>query len=153
MTDLRKYLDSGRLTRQRSSPAEIESLFKVVERDLADASVSALSTDRRFATAYNAALQLATIVLRAEGYRTSGAGHHWITFVVLPQILGAGRQETADFLDACRARRNTVDYDGIGIASDADVAELIAEARSLREVVETWLAEKHGDLLGGVAPM
>jgi hypothetical protein len=61
MSNLRRYLDSGRLKRQPTSRSEIESLFKVVDRDLADAAVTGISADRRFATAYNAALQLATI--------------------------------------------------------------------------------------------
>jgi len=38
----------------------------VIERDLADAAIAALSADRRFATAYNAALQTATMAGAAE---------------------------------------------------------------------------------------
>jgi len=38
-------------------------MFKLVERDLADAAVEGLSTDRRFLIAYEAVLNLATIVL------------------------------------------------------------------------------------------
>ena len=47
-------------------------LLRIVDRDLKDASILELSADRRFVTAYNAALRLATIVLRASGYRTPG---------------------------------------------------------------------------------
>jgi hypothetical protein len=143
MSNLRRYLDNGRLKRQPTSRSEIESLFKVVDRDLSDAAVTGISADRRFATAYNAALQLATIVLRAQGYRTSGTGHHWTTFAVLPDALGSASRSTADYLDACRARRNTVDYDGIGIATEHDVLELLDEAQGLRRMVETWLEETH----------
>jgi hypothetical protein len=56
------------LKRQPTSRSEIDSLFRVVDRDLEDAAVPGVSADRRFATAYNAALQLATVVLRAHGY-------------------------------------------------------------------------------------
>jgi len=49
-------------------------LRPVIERGLADAAVPALSADRRFATAYNAALQAATMVIACAGYRTSGLG-------------------------------------------------------------------------------
>lgn len=144
---LQRLLDRERLRRLPPGASEISDLLRVVERDLADAGIKELSADRRFATAYNAALQLATVVLRAEGYRTQGVAHHHTTIVALPLILGAQHAATADYLDACRSRRNTVDYDGIGIATEADVAELLREAEALREVVIAWLKEAHPELV------
>ena len=78
---LKKWISEGRLQQHSTNNNEIQSLFKLVERDLKDAKIELLSTDRRFATAYNAALQLATIVLHAARYRvkSSVGGHHWIT--------------------------------------------------------------------------
>ncbi|GAB4262415.1 MAG: hypothetical protein Kow00122_18860 [Thermoleophilia bacterium] len=128
ITTLQQLLRDGRLRRQATSASEIADLLKIVERDLADARIQALSADRRFATAYNATLQLATVVLRAEGLRTRGSGHHHTTIRALPLVLGESVGGTADYLDACRSRRNTLDYHGIGIATEADVAELIEEA-------------------------
>jgi uncharacterized protein (UPF0332 family) len=143
---LRRLLVDGRLRRQKSGRAEVQRLFQVAERDLVDACVEGLSADRRFATAYNAALQLATIVLRSEGYRTAGAGHHATVIESLRAIIGPDVHEAADYLDACRSKRNTVDYDGIGIATEAEVVELVAEARMLQTMVRNWLAEHHPDL-------
>lgn len=54
----------------------MDDLLRVADRDLADAEIPQLSSDRRFATAYNAALQMATIALYAAGFRACGAGHH-----------------------------------------------------------------------------
>ena len=85
---LKKLLNDGRIRPHKTSVKEIADLLRVVDRDLADAAIPQLSTDRRFATAYNAALQLATIALYASGYRVSGSGHHWATFHVLPEIIG-----------------------------------------------------------------
>ena len=68
--NLQNWLNEGRLQRHSTSVKEIADLLKVVDRDLADAAIKEISADRRFATAYNAALQLATIVLYASGYRT-----------------------------------------------------------------------------------
>jgi hypothetical protein len=67
--NLQNWLHEGRLQQHNTSVKEIADLFKVVDRDLADAAIKEISADRRFATAYNAALQLATIVLYASGYR------------------------------------------------------------------------------------
>lgn len=144
---LKRSLAEGRLRRQASSHDEIEGLLGVAARDLADASATVISGDRRFATAYNAALQLATIVLRAESYRTAGAGHHRTTIASLPQVLGPALSSTADYLDACRSKRNIVDYDGIGVATESDVLELIDEATRLQETVEGWLRENHPELV------
>ena len=47
---------------------EIADLFALVDRDLRDAAVPRLSPDWRLGIAYNAALQLATLALAAEGY-------------------------------------------------------------------------------------
>jgi hypothetical protein len=42
-----------------TSKQELDGLRAVIERDLTDAALAGLSADRRFATAYNAALQTA----------------------------------------------------------------------------------------------
>lgn len=55
----------------------------LVARDLADSKVAGLSTDRRFATAYNGALQAANMAIACAGYRvTAQTGHHKVNDVV-----------------------------------------------------------------------
>ena len=73
--------------------------------------------------------------------------HHHTTIAALPLIVGVEHTTTADYLDACRSRRNTVDYDAIGIATEADVAELLREAEVLREAVLAWLESAHPGLV------
>jgi hypothetical protein len=48
----------------------------LVTRDLADAAISFLSADRRFAIAYNAALQAADMAIACAGYRIVGKIGH-----------------------------------------------------------------------------
>ena len=112
--NLQTWLNEGRLQQHKTSVKEIADLLKVVDRDLADAAIKEISADRRFATAYNAALQLATIVLHASGYRTGKAGHHWVTFKSLPEVMGPEAQERADYFNSCRSTRNVTDIPGIG---------------------------------------
>ena len=50
---------------------EVENLLAIAARDLEDAKADGLSDDWRHNIAYNAALQLATAVLAAEGYRAA----------------------------------------------------------------------------------
>jgi len=131
----------------KPSAGEIGDLLRVVDRDLADAAIPELSTDRRFATAYNATLQLATIALHAAGYRAAGGGHHWATFHVLGEIMGPRAQARADYLENCRGMRNLTEYDRAGEISDRDANEILSEARAFREEVLAWLRKHHPALV------
>lgn len=139
---LKSLLSSGKLRHKTSSAEEISELLAVVERDINDASLTGLSPDRRFATAYNAVLQLATTVLRAEGYRTAGMGHHATTFAVLPSIMGQSLRGKADFFDACRSKRNVTDYGRVGAVSESEADELLVVATEFRDEVLAWLGSK-----------
>ena len=62
-------------------------LFRVVECDLEQAEVPGLYPDGRYAFVYNAALQLATIVLRLKGLRVVAPGHHRELFHVVEPLV------------------------------------------------------------------
>lgn len=136
---LQQWAANGWVKEHVASPAENAGLIAIVARDLEDASKRELSADWRFGIAYNAVLKLCTILLHASGYRVERSMHHYRTLQALPLILGAGRQADADYLDACRVKRNTVEYDRTGAATHADADELLAFASDLRKEVLVWL--------------
>lgn len=73
----KQSLVKGKVKPHQTSKQELDNIRKLIARDLADASVLALSADRRFATAYNAALQSGTITIACSGSRVNArAGHH-----------------------------------------------------------------------------
>ena len=144
---LKKWANERRLKHHVPSREEISDLFGLVDRDIKDAQIDALSADRRFATAYNAALQLGTVILRASGYRTSGLGHHWVTFQAISEILDADAQSWADYFDACRQKRNEADYDCAGMVTETEAKELLSETISFSSSVKVWLKEHHPELL------
>jgi len=109
---------------------------------LQDAGVEALSADRRFATAYNAALQLAKIVIACSGYRVVGAGHHAATFEALEIAMGPPVSSLAAYFDTCRRKRNQVDYDRTNAATETEAEDLLQKAEEFRELVEQWI-RKH----------
>ena len=149
--NLQTFLAEKRLRQHRTSIKEVAELLRVVKRDLADAKVAQLSLDRCFATAYNAALQLANIALYATGYRATGTGHHWVTLRVLPEIMGQEAQSRADYLNNCRAKRNVTDYGRAGEVSDTEVAEILDEVLAFQADLLKWLRQNHADLLPGEA--
>ncbi|MDE1976137.1 MAG: hypothetical protein KGI84_02620 [Elusimicrobia bacterium] len=140
---LREFLSAGRLKRHKASAGEIRGLFAVVKRDLADARVRGLSGDRRFATAYNAALQAGRACLAAEGYRTSGQGHHHTVFQALRHILPKESHHVLDYLDDCRSKRNLAEYLGADVASELESSELLREAQSFANFIQDFIRARH----------
>lgn len=143
---LQELLNDGKLRPHKTSARELADLLKVSERDLSDAAIGGLSTDRRFAIAYNAILQLATIVLYARGYKTHGAGHHFTTFEALKEILSPKYNELINYFDACRVKRNVSDYDRAGSISKQEADEILAEALRFKKVVLNWLKTNYPEL-------
>ena len=141
--NLKTWQSNGWLRPHQATAAQLADLLAIVERDLTDAHAKRLSADWQFGIAYNAALKLCTILLYAEGYRPERTLAHYRTLQALPLILGDARKDDADYLDACRAKRNTVEYDMAGQASAEEARELIAFAEQLRADVLAWLRKKH----------
>lgn len=118
-------------------------LRSVVERDLEDADIDRLSSDRRFAIAYNAVLQIAKMVIACEGYRVTGLGHHQTSFEAIKVAMGPSVNSLARYFDACRRKRNTVDYDMAGAASETEAQELVRRADEFRLMAEKWIEENY----------
>ena len=136
---------NGWLKPQTPTRGQIARIFGVVDRDLED-SGRQFSPDGRFNIAYNAALQLCSIALLAEGWRPDKLNAHFRAIAALPMILGCQWQDGADYLDACRSKRNGLEYDAAGRVSDREARELRAFAKELRDAVIAWLSAKHPEL-------
>ena len=145
---LKQWADNGWLKSHKTSTKEISDLLRIVERDLQDA-VGSISSDWQFGIAYNAALKLCTILLYASGYKPEKALQHYRTIQALPLILGNIYKEDAKYLDTCRNKRNTAEYDYVGVVTDDDVHELIEFVKELRETIIKWLEEKHPQFISG----
>lgn len=142
---LAQWAANGWLRPHQTTRRQITDMLAIVERDLADSEQS-LSADWQFGIAYNAALKLCTILLYASGYRPEKNLAHYRTLQALPLILGPGRDDDADYLDACRAKRNTAEYDAAGTVSQTEADELRTFVRELRLATLDWLRQKHPGL-------
>lgn len=99
---LSALLAEGRLRQHRISAKEVAALLAVADRDLEDAAIPQLSTDRRFATAYNAALALATIPLHANSCRAKR------NMTDYDRVGGISEAEAEELLAEARAFRRDV---------------------------------------------
>ena len=113
-----------------------------------ESNTSGLRPGRRFQILYEAAYRWSEIVLRAEGWRTKGEGHHETLFSALPHFLGDKTTKIARFLDRCRRRRNVVTY-GVEYppVTEQQVDDLANAVRELEAIVTAWLIEKHPGLI------
>jgi hypothetical protein len=143
---LSQWESNGWLKVEPTNREEIANLLAIVERDLRDAT-GRISPDWQFGIAYNATLKLCTILLRAEGYRSAHGLQHYRTIMAMPLTLGASRKKDANYLDTCRIKRNRVEYDYVGGASEDDVEELLDFAKELRRDVLVWLKDHHPELV------
>ena len=120
---LESWRENRWLTKHDPSPEEIADLLAVVDRDLEDAALDQLSPDGRLNIAYNAALQLATLALAAEGYRPERQRSHERAIQSLRLTIAADAR-LVDTLDGVRRKRNLSNYDRAGTTS---ARELLAE--------------------------
>ena len=82
----------------------------------------------------------------AEDYKAERTLQHYRTIQALTLIFGSERQNDANYLDACRAKRNIAEYDCVGGVTENDADELIEFVKELKDEVATWLEEKHSEL-------
>jgi hypothetical protein len=147
---LEKWAEHGWLRAEPASPEEIADLLGIVIRDLHDARVDAISEDRRFEAAFNAARTAANVALRACGYRTATQlGHHLKTVESLELTIQCDPR-LIQKMRVFSKKRNATSYDSAGNVSDQELDEVIKVADELRQSVTVWLRENHPELTKGL---
>jgi uncharacterized protein (UPF0332 family) len=108
---------------------------------------SLASADRRFATAYNAALQTAKMVIACAGYRVASTpGHHRLHFDAARIALGSSADRFLDYFETSRRKRNVIDYDYAFVATDTEAEEILSEAKSFNAFAEQWISLENPSL-------
>lgn len=142
-----KLLASKDAQKHKTSKKELDNMRALIARDLADAAIAGLSADRRFATAYNAALQAANMAIACAGYRiVSKIGHHRVSLDSTKLVLGKTAHKYADYFETCRRKRNTIDYTFSNVATETEAKEILAQASQFFGEVEDWIAKIHPSL-------
>ncbi len=143
---LQDWLKNRWLVEHRTSRQEILDLLSMADRDLIQCRTPNLSPDWQLNIAYNAALQMATAALAADGYRAAKEAHHYRVIQSLAYTVEA-EQSLIARLDKFRKKRNIGSYERGGAVSEQEVKEMVALAISLRNEVINWLKKKHPELL------
>lgn len=143
---LQEWHDFGWLKPHTTSLNELSNLLAIADRDIEDAETDGLSDDWKFGIAYNAALKLCTMMLYASGFMPEKTLAHYRTLLSLQFTLGPHRKADAEYLDACRIKRNHVEYDYVEGASATEAKELLDFVRELRVEVLDRLHENYPSL-------
>jgi hypothetical protein len=138
-----KLLAEKRVAREATSKKELDELRAMVAVNLKDAHVSGISAQGRFEFGYNAARLMATVVVRASGYRIiAKTGHHYFTFQAL-QASDPAFVKTAIYFDKARDMRNDFSYEAVVLISDTDADELVEAVEQFRQGSEAWIKAKN----------
>lgn len=85
------------------------------------------------------------MAVACAGYRvSSGSGHHQNTLEAVRSAAPASAAY-ADYFDACRRKRNRIDYEYAYVATENEATELLGKAREFQQLVEKWIASRHPD--------
>ena len=75
-------------------------------------------------------------------------GHHRLTFEGAKLSLGKQAERLADYFDACRRKRNEIDYTGATSATATEADEIVFHAKSFLKMVEEWIETAHPMMKG-----
>lgn len=139
-------LAEKRVSAEPASKQELDELRAMAATNLSDAGVQAVSAQGRYEFAYNAARLLATVVVRACGYRViSKTGHHYYTFQAM-QAADSSFAKLAGYFDTARETRNDFSYDTPVLISDTDADDLANAVRQFQQDTEAWIKKRYPTL-------
>jgi len=138
-----ELLKSGRIRRERISPAEVRQAMARAQRDLKTArKIMAEDWDWGFAVAYNAVLQASRAYMFARGYRPSAAEGHKNTFAFMRIAMGKPYDEMMTYFDRMRSKRNQAIYDVAGLITETEARNLFEKATEYVELIRSSLAAR-----------
>lgn len=138
-------LSKGAFVSCAQDKVTIKKWIEAADRKVKDGARSANSFDTRMEAYYDAAFNLALVVVNAQGWKTkSGVGHHEHTLEAACSAVGASEGLHAR-LDAIRLLRNLKYTGAARTQQDVDVARKAHEEFSA--FVIDWLQKKHAGLL------
>ena len=80
------------------------------------------------------------VAIACSGYRVSArAGHHAVTFEAAHLAIGPEAATLTAYFDACRRKRNVIDYDHSSVATDTEAEELLRRANEFLLLLESWI--------------
>lgn len=130
---LNGYLARNALAPHPIDMLEIESHAATAAQCIKDTDAAGLSNYMKFQAAYSAGPQMLTAAIKMEGYKpVNQAGHRIILYDMIGDLFpGAAASQVP--MTRAHNRRNKAEYDIVEDVTNAQVAELIAAVKSVKE--------------------
>ena len=87
------------------------------------------------------ALVGANMAIGCAGYRVTAK-----TVYAANLALGSDGSKYADYFEACRRKRNVIDYTRSHVATETEAIEIVKKATEFYEFVEAWIGSKFPNL-------
>ena len=143
---LEAWKESRFIVEHETNRQEISDLVEIVQTDLKDARISALSPDRRLACCYQAILAAARAAARATGYRVSkGPNHHYYAIQSL-QYTAKLEVPVVQQIESMGKKRAVADYIRVGQVSESMVKETLAFAEGCCQRITDWIRAEYPHL-------
>jgi hypothetical protein len=140
--------DSRELEELPAGDAEIVGMWRKALQSFRDSMLEGLSADAALVLGYQAALQVASVVVRAAGYRVKDRprGHHRIAFEALaaleiPDLSRLGRE-----INELRPSRHGAIYDWEHGPDPQKLDEVREIVRRMLPLAHAWLCSRHPPL-------
>jgi hypothetical protein len=152
-TRIRILLDSRDIEELPAEDAEVLGLWAKATRTYRSAGLTGLDDDpdARFTLLYQAALQGATAIVRAAGYRVRGDHNHQITFATVAALASGELSEAARDLNVIRQGRHAAVYDWETTIEGRKLAELQNATTILVREAFIWLGMTRPSLAAALA--
>ena len=132
LKNLENLLKANQLKAEAPDQVEFDGLLKSARNRLGDVSITGLSEEGKFLSAYGATHSLATAALRWHGYRSE---NRFLVFQCLQHTVGLDNAKWR-VLDKCHKQRNLAEYEGHLEITPQLLNELIEITEELLELVE-----------------
>ena len=84
------------------------------------------------------------MVIACSGYRvTAKIGHHQASLEAAKLELSGEARKLLDYFDACRRKRNRIDYVHAHVATETEAEEIVTKTVQFCQLVEQWIATNH----------
>lgn len=144
---LQQWVENGWARKIEPTPRGVSDLLAIVNREIADASLTGMSPDGKFDHAYDAVRNLCEVMTYASGFAIGRERKHEWAIQSLKFTVSGEAAEKIDYLDRCRRLRHKTRYERADVIQQSEADKLLETARSLRDEAQRWLQEKHPNLI------
>lgn len=133
---LESWFEISKLIKHKTNKEELEAIFGVIDRCFKDAGLKGLSSDQKYISSYQAAFEVAIALVYCNGYRPIKAGHHYIIWQCMKDLLEGDDRKTILLFETAAKKRNKLSYDISGLASQKEADEIYEEAKNFVTLVK-----------------